>query len=236
MNNIQSTRLLYEVQNISKEYDTPGGALPILKSVNLQVSAGEMVFIIGRSGCGKSTLLHLMGGLDEPTRGRLFFDGDDFLKLSERRRTKIRNQKIGFVFQSYHLLPELTVFENVLLPTLISGNKDRNWVNEVLKKVDLYSRRYHFPAELSGGEQQRVALARALVNRPELVLCDEPTGNLDTQTAEKMYQLILDLNEKEGQSFVIVTHDERLAFQHKKVYRLDSGVLSQAVSSKDNGQ
>ncbi len=230
MNKVQSTRLLYEVQNISKEYDTPGGALPILKSVNLEVNAGELVFIIGRSGCGKSTLLHLMGGLDEPTRGRLFFDGDDFLKLSERRRTKIRNQKIGFVFQAYHLLPELTVLENVLLPTLIAGNKDKNWAMEVLKKVELYSRRYHFPTELSGGEQQRAALARALVNRPDLVLCDEPTGNLDTQTAEKMYQLILDLNEKEGQAFVIVTHDERLAFKHKKVYRLDEGVLTLAQS------
>jgi len=228
MNKPQSNRLLYEVQNVSKEYDAPGGSLSILKSVNLEVRAGELVFIIGRSGCGKSTLLHLMGGLDEPTRGRLFFDEDDFLKLSERRRTKIRNQKIGFVFQAYHLLPELTVLENVMLPALISGKKDQSWVMEVLKKVELSSRRFHFPAELSGGEQQRVALARALVNRPELVLCDEPTGNLDTQTAEKMFQLILDLNEKEGQAFVIVTHDERLAMKHKKVYRLDAGVLTPA--------
>lgn len=228
MNKPQSSRLLYEVQNVSKEYDSPGGSLSILKSVNLEVRAGELIFIIGRSGCGKSTLLHLMGGLDEPTRGRLFFDEDDFLKLSERRRTKIRNQKIGFVFQAYHLLPELTVLENVMLPALISGKKDQSWVMEVLKKVELSSRRFHFPAELSGGEQQRVALARALVNRPELVLCDEPTGNLDTQTAEKMFQLILDLNEKEGQAFVIVTHDERLAMKHKKVYRLDAGVLTPA--------
>ncbi|HCM42249.1 MAG TPA: lipoprotein-releasing system ATP-binding protein LolD [Candidatus Omnitrophica bacterium] len=228
MNKPQAKRLLYEVQNISKEYDAPGGSLPILKSVNLEVYAGDLIFIIGRSGCGKSTLLHLMGGLDEPTSGRLFFDEDDFLRLSERRRTKIRNQKIGFVFQAYHLLPELTVLENVMLPALISGKKDQSWVMQVLKKVELSSRRFHFPAELSGGEQQRVALARALVNRPELVLCDEPTGNLDTQTAEKMFQLILDLNEKEGQAFVIVTHDERLAMKHKKVYRLDAGVLTPA--------
>jgi len=228
MNKPQTKRLLYEVQNISKEYDAPGGSLPILKSVNLEVCAGDLIFIIGRSGCGKSTLLHLMGGLDEPTSGRLFFDEDDFLRLSERRRTKLRNQKIGFVFQAYHLLPELTVLENVMLPALISGKKDQSWVMQVLKKVELSSRRFHFPAELSGGEQQRVALARALVNRPELVLCDEPTGNLDTQTAEKMFQMILDLNEKEGQAFVIVTHDERLAMKHKKVYRLDAGVLTPA--------
>ncbi len=228
MSNSHPGRLLYEVQNLSKEYETPGGALHILKSVNLEVVAGDMIFIIGRSGCGKSTLLHLMGGLDQPTSGRLFFDEEDFLKLSERKRTKLRNQKIGFVFQSYHLLPELTVHENVLLPTLISGRKDENWTREVLKKVELFSRRYHFPTELSGGEQQRAALARALVNRPELVLCDEPTGNLDSETAEKMFRLILDLNEKEGQTFVIVTHDEKLAFRHKKVYRLDAGVLTAA--------
>ena len=230
MNNVGAPRLLYEAQNLSKEYDTPGGALAILKSVNLEVYAGDLIFIIGRSGCGKSTLLHLMGGLDQPTSGRLFFEQEDFLRLSERRRTKMRNQKIGFVFQSYHLLPELTVQENVLLPTLIAGRKDVGWAAEVLKKVELYSRRYHFPAELSGGEQQRVALARALINRPELVLCDEPTGNLDSETAAKMFRLIVDLNEKEGQTFVIVTHDEKLAFQHKKVYRLDAGVLTPAVS------
>lgn len=220
--------LLYEVQNLSKEYSSPGGTLHILKSVNLEIEAGDLIFIIGRSGCGKSTLLHLMGGLDQPTSGKLFFDQEDFLRMGERKRTKMRNKKIGFVFQSYHLLPELTVQENVLLSPLIGGRKDTVATNNVLKKVDLFSRRYHFPAELSGGEQQRVALARALVNKPQLVLCDEPTGNLDTETAEKMYQMILELNEKEGQTFVIVTHDERLAFQHKKVYRLDAGVLKLA--------
>lgn len=226
MNN--AAPLLYEVRNLSKEYDAPGGALPILKSVNLQIYAGDLIFIIGRSGCGKSTLLNLMGGLDQPTRGQLFFDGDDFLRMSERRRTKIRNKKIGYVFQFYHLLPELTVQENVILPTLISGRRDLSWAQEVLKKVELHSRRFHFPAELSGGEQQRAALARALVNRPQLVLCDEPTGNLDTETAGKMFQMILDLNEKEGQAFVIVTHDEKLALQHEKVYRLNEGVLTPA--------
>lgn len=228
MNKSKTVPLLYEVRNLSKEYDSPGGTLPILKSVNLEVSEGDLIFIIGRSGCGKSTLLHLMGGLDEPTTGNLFFGSTDFLKLSERQRSKMRNKKIGFVFQFYHLLPELTVQENILLPTLIAGRRDENWTNEIMRKVELYNRRFHFPTELSGGEQQRVALARALINRPELVLCDEPTGNLDSETADKMLRLILDLNEKEGQSFVIVTHDERLAFQHKKVYRLDAGVLTQA--------
>ncbi len=227
MNKPQSpSDLIYEIQNLSKEYDSPGGTLHILKSVNLEVRRGELVFIIGRSGCGKSTLLHLMAGLDEPTSGRLFFDQEDFLRLSERRRTKMRSEKIGLVFQSYHLLPELTVYENVILPTLITGRKKSDWTDDILKKVELFSRRYHFPSELSGGEQQRAALARALVNRPQLVLCDEPTGNLDSETAEKVFGLIKDLNEKEGQTFVIVTHDEKLAFQHKKVYRLDAGVLT----------
>lgn len=229
MNNSEAKPILYEVKNVSKVYDSPGGTLPILKSVSLNIHEGELVFIIGRSGCGKSTLLHLMGGLDLPTSGQLFFEDEDFLKLSERKKTKIRNKKIGFVFQAYHLLPELTVFENVLLPTLISGRKDEAWAIEVLKKVGLHGRRYHFPAELSGGEQQRVALGRALVNRPKLVLCDEPTGNLDTHTAEIMYKMILDLNKSEGQAFVIVTHDENLAFKHKNVYRLENGVLSKAV-------
>ncbi len=226
--NKSKKNLLYEVRNLSKEYSTPSGSLPILKSIDLEVHAGELIFIIGRSGCGKSTLLHLMGGLDQPSGGNLFFDEEDFLRLSERKRSKMRNKKIGFVFQSYHLLPELTVQENVILPTLIAGKEDRVWTTEILKKMELYSRRFHFPAELSGGEQQRVALARALVNRPKLVLCDEPTGNLDTETAEKMYRIILELNERDGQTFIIVTHDEKLAFQHKKVYRLDDGVLKPA--------
>lgn len=225
-----ASTLLYEVQNLSKEYDSPGGTLHVLKSVNLQVCRGDLIFIIGRSGCGKSTLLHLMAGLDEPTSGKLFFEQDDFLRLSERRRTKIRSEKIGLVFQSYHLLPELTVHENVILPTLIAGRKKSDWTDEILKKVELYSRRYHFPSELSGGEQQRAALARALVNRPQLVLCDEPTGNLDSETAEKVFRLIKDLNEKEGQTFVIVTHDEKLALKHEKVYRLDAGVLTSVMS------
>ena len=224
------SNLLYEVQNLSKEYDTPGGSLPILKSVNLEVMTGDLIFIVGRSGCGKSTLLHLMGGLDQPTSGKLFFDQNDFLRMSERRRTKIRNQRIGFVFQFYHLLPELTVQENVILPSLISGHGQEKATAEILKTVELFSRRYHFPAELSGGEQQRAALARALINRPDLVLCDEPTGNLDSETAAKIFKMILELNEKEGQTFVIVTHDEKLAFQHKKVYRLEAGVLSKAHS------
>ena len=226
----KSGGLLYEVQNLSKEYDTPGGSLPILKSVNLEVMTGDLIFIVGRSGCGKSTLLHLMGGLDQPTSGKLFFDQNDFLRMSERRRTKIRNQRIGFVFQFYHLLPELTVQENVILPSLISGHGQEKATAEILKTVELFSRRYHFPAELSGGEQQRAALARALINRPDLVLCDEPTGNLDSETAAKIFKMILELNEKEGQTFVIVTHDEKLAFQHKKVYRLEAGVLSKAHS------
>ncbi len=220
--------LLYEVKNLSKEYDTPGGALPILKSVNLEVHSGDLIFILGRSGCGKSTLLQLMGGLDQPTSGALYFEQDDFLALSESKRSQLRNEKIGFVFQFYHLLPELTVYENVILPALVAGRKNEHWANEVLKKVELSSRRYHFPAELSGGEQQRVALARALMNQPKLVLCDEPTGNLDSETAAKVFQLILELNEKEGQTFIIATHDEKLAFQHKKVYRLEGGVLMPA--------
>ena len=146
-------------------------------------------------------------------------------RSKEKPLARIRNRRIGFVFQFYHLLPELTVYENVLLPQLIAGKRDDKWVKEVLKRVKLLSRQDHYPSELSGGEQQRTAIARALVNRPSLVFCDEPTGNLDAETAESVLSLIVDLNEKEGQSFVIVTHDEALAWRFSKVYRLVDGIL-----------
>ena len=211
--------------DVKKEYDSPAGTLAILKGVNFVLNPGEMTFITGRSGSGKSTLMHLLGGLDPPTSGRIIFEGTDFTSLGESQIARVRNKKIGFVFQAYHLLPELTVFENVLLPTLIAGKRDERWTKEVLKRVKLLSRQDHYPSELSGGEQQRVAIARALVNRPAVVLCDEPTGNLDEETAESVFSLINFLNQKEGQAFLVVTHDEALAWRYSRVFRLTDGTL-----------
>lgn len=224
MSNVVDVPLL-SAFDIRRNYETPAGTLEILRSVQLIIRKGEMVFITGKSGCGKSTLLHVLGGLDRPTDGKIFFEGKDMTEMSERELARLRSRQVGFVFQFYHLLPELTVYENVLLPTLIANKPNKPWVKEVLKRVRLWNRRTHFPSELSGGEQQRVAIARALVNRPSVVLCDEPTGNLDPETAASVMTLINELNQQEGQAFLIVTHDEETAFRHDRSYRLQDGVL-----------
>jgi lipoprotein-releasing system ATP-binding protein len=219
-------RPLIEVAHLKKNYSIPGGSLPVLKGVDLTIDSGEMTFIVGRSGSGKSTLLHLLGGLDTPTAGQIFFEGQNIHQLDERKLAKLRNTRLGFVFQFYHLLPELTVYENVLLPMMIAGKPDSVWAREILKQVKLLSRQGHYPSELSGGEQQRVAIARALANKPSLVLCDEPTGNLDEETADIIFALIEDLNQRHGQSFLIVTHDENMAWRYPhRVFRLHDGVL-----------
>lgn len=216
---------LLEVYDLHKDYDSPGGLLPILKGLNFKVKAGEMNFILGRSGSGKSTLLNMIAGLDSVTSGKIIFEGEELTGMSEKKLSRVRNRRLGYVFQFYHLLPELTVFENVLLPSMIAGKRDDKWAKEILKRVKLLSRSDHYPSELSGGEQQRAAIARALMNRPSLVLCDEPTGNLDRETAESILSLIHDLNQRDGQSFVIVTHDEALAWRYPQVWRVVDGVL-----------
>ena len=224
MSNLVEVPLL-SAFDVRRYYETPAGTLEILRSVQLIVRKGEMVFITGKSGCGKSTLLHILGGLDRVTDGKIFFDGKDMTEMAETELARLRCHQVGFVFQFYHLLPELTVFENVLLPTLIAGKQNKPWVKEVLKRVRLWNRRTHFPSELSGGEQQRVAIARALVNHPAVVLCDEPTGNLDPETAGQVMALLNELNQQEGQAFLIVTHDEEMASRYQRSYRLQDGVL-----------
>ena len=223
MNNLGGT--LLEAYDLKKDYDSPGGRLPVLKGIHFALGRGEMAFVVGRSGSGKSTFLHLLGGLDQPTSGKILFEGQDITAMNEKNLAQIRNRRVGLVFQFYHLLPELTLYENVLLPALIAGRRDDKWVKEILKRVKLLSRQDHYPSELSGGEQQRAAIARALVNHPSMVLCDEPTGNLDEENAEGILSLINDLNQHEGQSFLIVTHDEALAWRYQKVLRLVDGVL-----------
>ncbi len=225
---------LLQVFDLKKDYDSPAGLLPVLKGVHFTLNRNEMVFMIGRSGSGKSTLLHLMGGLDQPTSGKMIFEGEEVTSMNERHLARIRNRRIGLVFQFYHLLPELTLYENVLLPSLIAGKRDDKWAKELLKRVKLLSRQDHYPSELSGGEQQRAAIARALINRPSMVLCDEPTGNLDRENAESILSLLGDLNRREGQSFVIVTHDEALAWRYENVFRLVDGILRREDKDRVN--
>ena len=218
--------------NLSKHFNGPQGTLHILRGVDLELEKGDLIFIFGRSGAGKSTLLHLLGGLDRPSGGKVEFKGHDVGKMDEGSLAEYRNKKVGFVFQFYHLLPELTVKENVELPSLISGKPKSKKAGELLRRVGLWERRSHLPRELSGGEQQRVAIARALINDPELILCDEPTGNLDDETAESIQELILTLNQ-EGHTFCIVTHEERFARKSGRIFRLHDGKLKAVFSEQE---
>ena len=216
--------MMLKAVDLEKEYKGPQGKLAILRGVNLELKKDDLAFIIGRSGAGKSTLLQLFGGLDRPTRGKIEFRGEDLSILNEESLAEYRNKKVGFIFQFYHLLPELTVRENVELPSLIAGKRRTKRSEALLKRVGLWDRRDHLPSELSGGEQQRAAIARAFINEPELIFCDEPTGNLDDETAESVHELIIELN-REGQTFCIVTHEESFAQRGNRVFRLHEGVV-----------
>lgn len=203
---------LVSVQNVTKTFEHEGRSLEVLKGIDLDICAGEMLTIVGPSGAGKSTLLHMIGTLDLPTEGRILYDGEDVTRLGSSELAEFRNRSIGFVFQFHHLLPEFTALENVMMPGLIQGRRrfeDR--ARQLLDEVGLSERLTHRPGELSGGEQQRVALARALLMEPKLVLADEPTGNLDSQTSESVHSLFFDLNQRHGITFLIVTHSRDFA-------------------------
>jgi len=204
---------LLEVINLSKDYSTPRGPLPVLTAVSLKLSRGEAAAIMGPSGSGKSTLLHILGALDQPSSGSVTLDGNNPFELDEKALARFRNQKIGFVFQDHCLLPQCSVLENVLVPTLVSQSANRHTerARKLIDQVGLSERIEHRPAELSGGEKQRVALARALINEPLLLLCDEPTGNLDRKAAEVVASLLLELHARQNTILVVVTHSIELA-------------------------
>jgi lipoprotein-releasing system ATP-binding protein len=216
------------LEQVRKSFPSPSGdaAIPVLRGVNLSVASGESLAVVGPSGSGKSTLLSLMGGLDLPSSGRVLLDGRDLAALSERERAQMRSRRIGFVFQFHHLLPQCSVWENVLVPTLAlrqDGAEER--ARRLLERVGLAGRLGHRPAELSGGECLRAAVARALVNRPGLLLADEPTGSLDTESAEQLAELLVSVNREEGTSLIVVTHSVSLAARMQRRLELRGGVL-----------
>lgn len=223
---------MLEVRNLHKSYRNGPEAVAVLKGVNLNIDKGKFVSIVGPSGAGKSTLLHILGGLDSPTRGEVFFEGEDIYRLSDAELSGIRNKKIGFVFQFYHLLPEFTALENILMPALISPmrlawrRQLKKETMELLGEIGLGNRMRHFPSELSGGEKQRVAIARGLVNKPDLLLCDEPTGNLDSKTGEGIIALLKKINSENKMTVVLVTHNPELAKIADNLYHLEDGALA----------
>ena len=215
--------------DITKEFATRAEPLVVLRGVSLELSAGENLAIVGPSGCGKSTLLHILGTLDQPTSGTVTIRGQDPMSLSEPSLAKFRNHEIGFVFQDHHLLPQCSVFENVLIPTIAEGKatpEDVERARMLLGRVGLENRLEHRPAELSGGERQRVAIARALINRPALLLADEPTGNLDAATAKSIADLLLELQKQEQTMLIVVTHSHPLAARLESQLRLENGKVS----------
>jgi len=216
-------------ERLGKQVSSPEGVLAILSDVSLAIARGETVAIMGASGAGKSTLLALLAGLDEPTSGTVRLAGNELTALDEDGRAAVRARHVGFVFQSFHLVPSLTALENVMLPLELTGRADaRSTAREVLGRVGLAERVGHYPRQLSGGEQQRVAIARAFVTRPDVLFADEPTGNLDTTTGGRIMDLLFGLNAATGATLVLVTHDMALASRCGRVIRLDAGRVVEA--------
>lgn len=222
---------MIEIKDLTKKF----GDLVVLKGVNLTVKQGEVISIIGPSGAGKTTLLQLIGTLDKPTSGSILFDGEELGCMSNKRLATFRNRHIGFVFQFHQLLPEFTALENIIIPALIAGRnraEAEKEAMELLRIMSLEERAGHKPSELSGGENQRVAVARALINHPDVILADEPSGSLDSHNKEELHKLFFDLRERFGQTFIIVTHDEGLASFTDRTIRMVDGVVESSIVKK----
>ncbi|WP_269901835.1 lipoprotein-releasing ABC transporter ATP-binding protein LolD [Paenalcaligenes faecalis] len=220
--------LVLNAQHVKRHYEDGVNRVEVLRDVNLHVAKGEMVAIVGASGSGKSTLLHVLGLLDKPSSGTLEITGQPTDSLSEKQRSLIRNQSLGFVYQFHHLLPEFTALDNVAMPLIVrrmSRKEARSEAEKIIEQVGLAHRAHHYPGQLSGGERQRIALARALVTQPACVLADEPTGNLDRETAQEMFTLLQKMNREFGIAFVIVTHDPALAALAHRQLSMDQGIL-----------
>lgn len=217
---------LLECHSVSKVYKQGENTVSAVKDCNLTVEKGEFIAIVGTSGSGKSTLLSLLGGLDTPSGGKVYINGCDIYKLSNEELAEYRRRHIGFIFQNYNLIPVFTALENILMPVLLDGRKiNAHHVNELVDVLGLTDRIHHLPGELSGGQQQRVAVARALVNYPSIVLADEPTGNLDKNSARELMKLLLETKNIQEQTLVVVTHDDTVAAMADKIYRMDDGYL-----------
>ena len=222
---------MIQIENLTKSF----GDLQVLKGVNLTIEKGEVVSIVGSSGAGKTTLLQLIGTLDKPTSGTIRFGGEDLSRLNNKRLAAFRNRHIGFVFQFHQLLPEFTALENIVIPALIAGRKKSEAEVEamqLLQVMGLDERAHHKPSEMSGGENQRVAVARALINHPDVVLADEPSGSLDSKNKEELHKLFFDLRDRYGQTFVIVTHDETLASYTDRTLHMVDGVIQDCIVKK----
>lgn len=217
---------ILQTQNLKKVYGTDPNAVHALDGINLSVEKGEFVAIVGTSGSGKSTLLHMLGGLDRPTSGKVFVDGKDIFSLKEEALTIFRRRKIGFVFQSYNLVPVLNVYENIVLPIELDGKKiDRHFVQNILETLGLSDRQDALPGQLSGGQQQRVAIARALASSPAIILADEPTGNLDSKTSQDVLSLLQVTSQKFSQTMVMITHNEEIAQMADRIIRIEDGKI-----------
>lgn len=223
---LQNLEVVLKVENLTKQVTSPEGLLTIVRDVSFAITAGEPVAIVGQSGAGKSTLLALLAGLDTPTSGKVYLAGTDLTSLDEDGRARLRAARVGFVFQSFHLVPALTALENVMLPLELAGRPDaRRTAREALTQVGLRDRTGHYPRQLSGGEQQRVALARAFVTQPAVLFADEPTGNLDTVTGARIGELLFEMNSSSRTTLVLVTHDNTLAARCSRILRMEGGGL-----------
>lgn len=219
---------MIEIENLAKRF----GNLEVLKGISLKVKKGEVISIVGPSGAGKTTLLQLIGTLDKPNSGSIRFNGEELTKMSEKRLAKFRNKHIGFVFQFHQLLPEFTALENIIIPALIAGSNRKEAEKEameLLRILGIEERAHHKPSEMSGGENQRVAVARALINHPDVILADEPSGSLDSKNKDELHRLFFDLRDRFGQTFIIVTHDEGLASFTDRTIRMVDGVIEDTL-------